>query len=213
MKNNFLKSLLITAIMSAGVCVSQLNAQIQFGIHGSRLISERGDWGGGVFFKGFVGDNLAAGASVKVYPKRFSTETKQYGNTNYRQSQGDLFIPVTGSLDIFLTNGLFRPYIGSDVGLYYNKYFYRLDNDTDGQNIYSYDRSKSYFGVGPRFGFAVQSGIIGLFAQFQYNYLFGTNKQGELFVPGINSNVTINPIRSFTSVDVGVYFRIGGDEN
>ena len=189
-------------------------AQVQIGVHGSRLISERGDWGGGAFVKGFLGDNIAVGGSVKVYPKRFSTETSMLGTRSIRRSEGDLFVPVTGSVDIFLTNGLFRPYIGSDIGLYYHKYFFRVDDDTDGTNLLDYNRSKTYFGVGPRLGFAVQSGIIGLFAQFQYNYLFGTVKGGEtLLVPGVNANITTNPVQSFTSIDVGVYFRVGGDAN
>jgi len=208
MKIRFLSfSILIAGMM---FFLPGLKAQVQFGVHGSRIISERGEWGGGAFLKGFLGDNVAIGASVKVYPKHFATQTISIAGNNYRKSEGDLFVPVTGSLDVFLSNGFFRPYIGSDVGLYYNKYFFRLDNDTNGENVFEYDQSKSYFGVGPRFGFAIQSGIIGVFAQFQYNYLFGSKNRGEdLIVPGINANITTNPVRTFASIDAGIYFRIG----
>jgi len=184
-------------------------AQVHFGVNGSRIISESSQWGGGVFVKTFFAEYVSIGAAVNVYPKRFKTEDIQIDKNTYRESSGNLFIPVTGMLDFYLTKTGFRPYIGSDIGAYFQSNFYRLDDDVNGNNLIDYRNSKTYFGVGPHVGATAEAGMLGFFVKLQYNYMFKADKQNNITVPGINAPITTNPAKSFTSLDLGIYFKIG----
>jgi hypothetical protein len=54
--------------------------------------------------------------------------------------------------------------------------------------------------------------LIGFFVKIQYNYMFKAGRDNTITVPGINAPITTNPAKSFTALDLGVYFKFGGVE-
>lgn len=184
--------------------------QVELGLHGSSLLNNgNNQWGGGLFVKGFITSGVALGASARMYPKYLRTESWRFGGTELQRTEGNLFVPVTGTVDFYLLPGAIRLYVGSDVGLYYNAYFYKLETP-DGAMLIDRQVKKSYFGVGPHVGVTIEGRLAGVFAQFQYNYIFGSGDPEELTIPLFNDRVSTNPTSSFTSFDVGVFLKLAG---
>jgi hypothetical protein len=42
--------------------------------------------------------------------------------------------------------------------------------------------------------------------------MFKAGRDNTITVPGINAPITTNPAKSFTALDLGVYFKFGGVE-
>lgn len=210
MKRNILHPTRIIGILLFSLFSISGYSQMEIGLHGSGLLDNyKGHWGGGLYFKGFVTDYIALGLSARTFPKYLHAEEVTILSNRYTQNSGNMFVPVTGSVDFYLTPAPARFYFGSDIGVYYNTNYYKLDDVNGGRNLIDHTDTKTYFGLGPRAGFQLVSGYIGVFGQIQYNYLFGSGSAKNITVPGITSPVETNPTRSFASFDVGIIFRLG----
>lgn len=195
-------------LLAAFACmVMQAQSQILIGAHASRLNNaEQGKWGGGLFFKGLIGDRFAAGINVKTYPQSFRTTTQTIGGQEYDVSVGNVIIPALVTLD-YRFGEVVRPYIGADVGMYNTRDIVRY-------NTAGYDRTdtgnkKWYFGAAPKVGLEFEVGPIGIFGQVQYNVLFGSGDRNNLTVPGIvGGSIETDPVGKFWNFDVGLYLKL-----
>ena len=201
------KVLFLTAAI-AFLSGTYANAQIQIGAQGSYL-KGLGDnksslWGGGAHAKFYVGQHLAFGGVVRVYPKNTSSET--IGGVTY--TSGDYITNVSGSLDILLgkKDDLIQPYIGADAGASINNHTVTSSN---GSGQAAVNNNKTFFLLSPKAG--VNLGLLpsfGVFGQAQYNATFGDGK--NLNSSTFPSSFNTKPVDKYFTFDIGLYFRLTG---
>ncbi|PQA60830.1 hypothetical protein C5O19_14805 [Siphonobacter curvatus] len=173
-------------------------AQVGFTLHGTaaapNLDNAQVKPGVGAGLKVFLGPNVAVGAAAKYIAIAY----------DYNQSAGDnlenkgSLVPLTGTLDIFLTSGVVRPYIGAEAGVYLRTTKVNLA----GAEIYK--STDTRFGAAPKVGLAFALGGVGLFAEGSYNFIFG-NKDGSTTAGNVNNIRWENPSKLW-AVNVGVTF-------
>ncbi|PWU03355.1 MAG: hypothetical protein C5B52_03430 [Bacteroidetes bacterium] len=206
-----MKKFLLSSTLTLMICAVAMigKGQVQLGVHGSRLNGTDADqWGAGVNLKYLFDNHLALGGAVRWYPKNLKTDTYEVNGTKYNYQHGNVILPVTGSVDYYFGTAPVRPYIGSDVGVYFTKYVVT----TEGANYASYSQSnnKAYFGVAPRAGLDVEFGkSFGVFGQAGYNYLFGYGDGNHITIPGINTPLTTKATNKFWTFDLGLLFKFG----
>ena len=198
-------------ILTAGIAFLSgihANAQIQIGAQGSYL-KGTGDnnttlWGGGAHAKFYLGQRLAFGGVVRVYPKNTSSET--IGGTTY--TSGDYITNVAGTFDILLgkKDQLIQPYIGADAGVSINNHTVTYTNNNQQVAV---NNNKTFFLLSPKVG--VNLGLLpsfGVFGQAQYNAAFGDgeNLNNTTFPSSFNTK----PVDKYFTFDVGLYFRLTG---
>lgn len=201
------KNLFLTA-MIAFLAGMHANAQIQIGVQGSYL-KGTGDnksslWGGGAHAKFYLGQHLAFGGVVRVYPKNTSSE--MFNGTTY--TSGDYITNVSGSVDILLSKKeeLIQPFIGADAGASFNNHTVTYTNNN--QQI-AVNNNKTFFLLSPKAG--VNVGLLpsfGIFGQAQYNVTFGDGE--NLNSTTFPSSFDTKPVDKYFTFDVGLYFRLTG---
>lgn len=187
---------------------NQANAQVQIGAQGSYL-KGTGDnnaslWGGGVHAKFYLGQHLAFGGVVRVYPKNTTAET--INGTTY--TSGDYLTNVSGSVDILLNkkDDLIQYFIGADAGVSFNNHTVTYSNNG---TQYALNNNKNYFLVSPKVGANI--GLLpsfGIFGQAMYNLTFGDGK--NLNNSTLPNSFDTKPVDKYFTFDVGVYFRLTG---
>lgn len=192
------------------VLTNSSNAQIQVGLHGSRLEGTgSSQWGGGGHLKFLLGDKLAFGVGARVYPKDMKTEKSTINGTDYRVSRGNTIVPVTGSVDYYFGETALRPYLGADLGAYFTQHVYSVVQDNGSSSYYNTSNKRTYFGAAPRAGLNIELGAVGLFGQAGYNILFGSGNQDDISVPGITTGIDAKPTDKFWTFDVGIFLKLG----
>jgi outer membrane protein W len=186
------------------------HAQVQIGLHGSRLEGTgSSQWGGGGHVKFLLGDKLALGVGARVYPKDMKTEKSTINGTDYRVSRGNTIVPVTGSVDYYFGEAMVRPYIGADAGAFFTQYNYSVVESDGSSAQFKTSNKKTYFGAAPRAGINIEFGAVGLFGQAGYNILFGSGNEDDITVPGITADIDAKPTDKFWTFDVGLFFKLG----
>ena len=172
-----------------------VRAQPSLAVHGSYGFSgqdaSNGLWGGGAQLRLFLGPRLAVGAAVRSYG-----ETIKFESNSIQIETKSTITPITGLLEFYLTDNGFRPYVGTEAGLYFLNIKYRDIN-----------ASASRFGVAPKVGFQLPfSNAFGLLIEGAYNIVFG-NKNG--IDVGSSSNIDLNSSDKFFSVNAGISIGLG----
>ncbi|MDQ1086320.1 outer membrane beta-barrel protein [Siphonobacter sp. SORGH_AS_1065] len=172
-------------------------AQVGFTLHGTaaapNIDGAEVKPGVGAGLKVFLGPNVAVGAAAKYIALSYDYNQSVGSNV---ENKGSL-VPITGTLDIFLTSGVVRPYIGAEAGAYIrNTKATILGNE--------FKSSRTNFGAAPKIGVAFALGGVGLFAEGAYNFIFG-NKNGSANI-GSGSNISWDNPSKLWAVNVGVTF-------
>lgn len=203
-----MKKILFLIAGSVFLLSTHANAQIQIGAQGSYL-KGTGDnnstlWGGGAHAKFYLGQRLAFGGVIRVYPK--TTSSENVGGTTY--TSGDYITNVSGSVDILLAKKeeLIQPFIGIDAGASINNHTVTYSNNNQQVAI---NNNKTFFLLSPKAG--VNIGLLpsfGVFGQAQYNATFGDgeNLNSSTFPSSFNTK----PVDKYFTFDVGLYFRLTG---
>ncbi|OZI05436.1 hypothetical protein BWI93_25430 [Siphonobacter sp. BAB-5385] len=172
--------------------------QVGFTLHGTaaapNLDNAEVKPGVGAGLKVFLGPNVAVGAAAKYIAISYDYNQNVGNNLENRGS----LVPLTGTLDIFLTSGVVRPYIGAEAGAYLRTTKVNLA----GSEIYK--STDTRFGAAPKLGLAFALGGVGLFAEGSYNFIFGS-KDGSASTGTVNNIRWENPSKLW-AVNVGVTF-------
>lgn len=197
-----MKRIFFGFVAALGICLLALTpAQAQFsvGIHGSLASSDvKGSetfYGGGVNAKLFISSNLDIGVGIKAFGenRKFTA-----GGQTLELSSG--IVPITGMIDYYFTDGFLRPYIGAEAGVYATGYRIKF-NGQETSKINS-----TNVGVAPKVGLMLALGNLGIFAEGDYNIMFG-NKDGSADVGGIG-NVNFDKTTKFFMLNVGIQIGI-----
>lgn len=172
-----------------------VSAQPSLAVHGSYGFSSQnasnGLWGAGAQLRIFLGPRVAVGAAARTYG-----ETIRYESGSIDIDTRSTVTPVTGLLEFYLTDSGFRPYLGTEAGLYFLNI--KLDDVKS---------SASRFGIAPKIGFQLPfSNAFGLIVEGAYNVVFG-NKNG--IQVGSGSNVDLNSSDRFFSLNAGLAIGLG----
>ncbi len=204
----FTHSTLLTFILLTFCSVSF--SQVQLGLHGSRLEGTgSSQWGFGGHAKVLLADKVAIGVGVRGYPKDMKTESVTVGGSNYKIARGNSIVPVTASVDYYFGEGMFRPYVGADVGAYFTQYTFSMTENNVSNAFYNTKNKKTYFGAAPKVGLNVEFGPVGVFGQAGYNFLFGSGNKNDISVPGITAPIDAKSTDKFWTFDVGVLLKLG----
>ncbi|GAB2771011.1 hypothetical protein GCM10027275_12160 [Rhabdobacter roseus] len=205
MKKNFnrkatlrLAAIALTGVLlTAGSAMAQLSLGLQGGIAKSNIEDANTIYGGGANLRVFLGPQFAIGIAGKIYAD----------GKNYRLLGQDLdyvstLMPVTGTLDFFLTDGAIRPYIGGDAGVYFSK----ARASFNGNTILDPDR-RSNFGAAPRAGILFDLGQVGIQVEGIYHFVFANeNRRANV---GTADNIDFESTSRFGGINVGLVFGIG----
>ncbi|MGZ8536278.1 MAG: hypothetical protein ACXWV4_12145 [Flavitalea sp.] len=165
--------------------------------------------GGGVQLKFMFGDRLAIGGTIRAYPKNFEEEIVNIGGSTGTLRSANAVVPVAGMIEYYLgKNNNFQPYLGTDVGLYFNKNFTEFDSGNT--TIVNQENSKTYFGIAPKGGMQIKlGGLFAIFGQAQYHFLFGSGDPDKITVPGFGgASIETKPSDKFWTFDVGILMRL-----
>jgi outer membrane protein W len=204
MKKNF-NRLALSAALVLGLSTASL-AQVAFGLHGSLVspslsrddLDSESKLGGGAMLKFFLGPNVAIGGAAKY----ISTSYTRVGGTGVNTGSefiGSL-IPVTGSLDFYLARGGVRPYIGVEAGPYFQRADFRVNGSEAGST------SITRLGAAPRVGLTFALGSVGIFAEGQYHFIFGSSDVTNVNTTVNNANFE-NPTKLW-GLNVGLIFGL-----
>ena len=194
----------LSAALVLGLTVSAL-AQVSFSLHGSATspslnrddIESETNLGGGAMLKFFLGPNVAVGAAAKYIVTNY-TRVGGGGIGSGVEFIGSM-IPVTGTLDFYLSRSVVRPYLGVEAGPYFNRADFRVNgNEAGSTNV-------TRLGAAPKVGLLFALGGVGIFAEGQYHFIFGSD-DGSLntSVGNINYN---NPTKVW-GLNFGLTFGI-----
>lgn len=200
MKNKLILSLAAFAMIVTASTTSfaQFSLGLQGGIAKSNVEDSKTVAGGGVNLRVFASPQFAIGVAGKIYAD--GSDYRVAGQT--LTSTGTL-MPVTGTLDYFFTDGVIRPYIGGDAGVYFSKYKAKWNGETVVESS-----TRSNFGTAPRAGIVFAFGNVGIQVEGIYHFVFG-NKNHESNT-GSPNNIDFESTSKFGGVNVGVIFGLGG---
>jgi len=186
------------------------SAQLIIGGQASYLDHDgNNQWGGGVQIKGLIGDRLAIGGVIKSYPKKLFSETATVEGEAVTITSGNSVTPVAGLLEYYFgKKNDFNPYSGTDAGLYFNQNFTIVHFDNT--DIVNHETKTTYFGIAPKAGFMLKTGgLFAIFAQAQYNFLFGSGDPDNITVPGFGgASIETKPADKFWTFDAGLLIRL-----
>ena len=200
----------ITILVLCLLLAGQASAQLIFGGQASILNNDgNSQFGGGVQIKALIKDRLAIGGIIRTYPKNLKSETGTIGGESVRITTGNSVTPVAGLIEYYFgKKSAVNPYIGTDVGLFFNRNFTVINsNNTD---VVNQDSKKTYFGIAPKGGLMLKTGgLVALFAQAQYHFLFGSGDPDNITVPGFNgASFETRPADKFWTFDAGILLRL-----
>ena len=176
-------------------------AQVSVGLQAGLAHADRGNVknlaNAGLNLRIHVSPHLAFGAAAKVYGggKDYGTGTDKYDLVN-------VTIPLTGTVDYYLSTGAVRPYIGADAGVYISKYQAEQNKNT----IYESPTYKN-FGAAPRAGIIFALGNVGLQLEGIYHLTFKNND--HLLTTGNLSNVNFKSSSRVLGINVGLIIGLG----
>jgi outer membrane protein W len=205
LKPEIMKMILIRSTMVAiAVAVFNIAASAQFslGIQGGLAKSNRENSkavaGGGVNLRVFASPNLALGVAGKIY-----ADGTDYTLAGQTLSFTGTLTPITGTVDYYFTEGVIRPFIGGDAGVYLSKYNAKYNGNTISESS-----KHSNFGAAPRAGLVFAFGNVGLQVEGIYHFVFG-NKNNRAQTGNAN-NVDFESTSQFGGINVGLIFGLGG---
>lgn len=198
-------SLVLSAALVLGLAFTAA-AQVGFGLHGSAVSPSLNDdaietdtkFGGGAMIKFFIGPNVAIGGAAKYISTGY-TRTGGSGVGSGIELVGSM-IPVTGTLDLYLTRTALRPYIGVEAGPYFNRSDFFVNGDeVGGTNV-------TRLGAAPKAGLLFALGGVGIFAEGQYHFIFGSDDVTNVNTTVNNANFR-NPTKLW-GINFGLLFGI-----
>ncbi|KAA0993433.1 outer membrane beta-barrel protein [Dyadobacter aurulentus] len=200
MKKTLIRTLAIVAFVAAVSTTSQ--AQFSLGLQGgiakSNVEDSKTVAGGGVNLRVFTSPRFAVGVAGKIY-----ADGSDYTFAGQTLSSTGTLTPVTGTLDYYFAEGLLRPYIGGDAGVYFSKYNAKFNGNT----IVESSRH-SNFGAAPRAGLLFAFGNMGIQVEGIYHFVFGNKNHRS--TTGNADNIDFESTSQFGGVNVGIIFGLGG---
>ena len=199
-----MKFLLIRSGMVATVVLlmsvsgfAQLSLGVQGGLAKSNRDNSKTVAGGGVNLRGFLSPNFAIGVASKIY-----ADGTYYTVAGQTLSFTGTVMPVTGTLDYYFTQGIIRPYIGGDAGMYFSKYNAKYNGKTVAESS-----KHSNFGTAPRLGVVFAFGNVGLQIEGIYHFIYGNKNNSSQ--TGSSGNVDFQSTSQFGGINVGLIFGLG----
>lgn len=201
MKKRVILSLAVAMVVAAtSATFAQFSLGLQGGVAKSNVEDSKTIAGGGVNLRVFASPHFAIGVAGKIYA---DGSDYNFGGQNLT-STGTL-MPVTGTLDFFFADGVIRPYVGGDAGVYFSKYKAKYNGET----VLESD-TRSNFGAAPRAGLLFAFGNFGIQVEGIYHFVFG-NKNRNATTGNVN-NIDFESTSKFGGVNVGLIFGIGGSK-
>lgn len=199
MKNFLTRTIGIAAftllVNSAGF--AQLSLGLQGGLAKSDIEDSKTIAGGGVNLRVFTSPQFALGIAGKIY-----ADGSDYNILGQTLKTTGTLTPITITGDYYLLQGLVRPYIGGDAGMYFSKYKARYNGNT------ILESSKhSNAGAAPRAGIVFMFGNLGIQVEGIYHFVFG-NADHKATTDNAN-NIDFKSTSNFGGVNVGVIFGLG----
>jgi len=190
--------MVVTVVLLMSVSgFAQLSLGLQGGLAKSNRDNSKTIAGGGVNLRGFLSPNFAIGVAGKIY-----ADGTDYTVAGQTLSFTGTVVPVTGTLDYYFTQGVIRPYIGGDAGMYFSKYNAKYNGNTIAESS-----KHSNFGTAPRLGVVFAFGNVGLQIEGIYHFIYGNkNNSGQT---GSADNVDFESTSQFGGVNVGLIFGLG----
>lgn len=200
MKKKLILSLAVIALMVAGTSASfaQFSLGLQGGVAKSNVEDSKTIAGGGVNLRVFASPQFAIGVAGKIY-----ADGSDYRVAGQTLSSTGTLMPVTGTLDYFFTDGVIRPYIGGDAGVYFSKYKAKWNGETVLESS-----TRSNFGTAPRAGIVFAFGNLGIQVEGIYHFVFGNKNHAS--DTGSPNNIDFESTSKFGGVNVGIIFGLGG---
>ncbi|GAB4020546.1 hypothetical protein [Spirosoma koreense] len=190
----FFFGLAVTLVIGL-LALTPVRAQFSVGAHGSLASSDvEGSntlYGGGLFAKIYLSSQFDVGIGVKAFG-----ETRSFSAVGQTLEYSAGIIPVTGMIDYYFTDGVLRPYIGAEAGVYSTAYRIKF-NSQETSKVTS-----TNVGVAPKVGLVLALGNLGIFAEGAYNLMFG-NKNGSATVGNLG-NVNFDRTSKFFTLNVGL---------
>ncbi|HEV7379020.1 MAG TPA: hypothetical protein VGN64_04455 [Dyadobacter sp.] len=192
---------LCVAMIAVGVTTAshaQFSLGLQGGVAKSNVEDSKTIGGGGINFRVFASPHLALGVAGKIY-----ADGSKYTIAGQTIETTGVVMPLTGTVDYFITRGFVRPYIGGDAGVYFSGYDARLN----GNSVFESDKN-SNFGAAPRAGLVFAFGNLGIQVEGIYHFVFGNKNHSA--TTGTANNVDFKSTSKFGGVNVGLIFGLGG---
>lgn len=200
MKKQLFRSLAVAAffLTISSVSYAQFSLGLQGGLAKSNVEDSKTVAGGGVNLRVFTSPNFAFGVAGKIY-----ADGSDYTVAGQTLSSTGRLMPVTGTIDYFFTEGVIRPYVGGDAGIYFSKYDAKFNGNTIVESS-----KHSNFGAAPRAGLIFAFGNVGIQVEGIYHFVFGNKNHGS--TTGSPNNIDFESTSNFGGVNVGVIFGLGG---
>lgn len=202
-----MKTFLIKSTMAVAVVLlvnlngfSQVSLGLQGGLAKSNRENSKTIAGGGANLRFFASPNLALGVAGKIY-----ADGTDYTVAGQTLSFNGRVTPVTGTIDYFFSQGILRPYVGGDAGVYFSKYDAKYNGNTVAESS-----KHSNFGAAPRVGLLFAFGNVGIQVEGIYHFVFG-NKSNSA-TTGSANNVDFESTSQFGGVNVGIVFGLPGSK-
>ncbi|MCF0069356.1 hypothetical protein LZD49_02670 [Dyadobacter sp. CY261] len=199
MKKKVILSLAVAMVIAAtSASFAQFSLGLQGGIAKSNVEDSKTVAGGGVNLRVFASPRVAIGVAGKIY-----ADGSDYRIAGQTLSSTGTLMPVTGTLDYFFTEGVIRPYIGGDAGVYFSKYKAKWNGETVLESS-----TRNNFGAAPRAGLVFAFGNLGIQVEGIYHFVFGNKNHSS--ETGSANNIDFESTSNFGGVNVGIIFGLGG---
>lgn len=176
------------------------HAQIGLSIHGTAanttISKKKVRPGGGIGLKFFATPLTAIGVSAKYIRLRY----EESENAGKRIETTGSLLPVTFTLDQYLSKGFLRPYIGAEAGFYIRN----TEVKHNGKKLTDSDARK--FGATPKAGITFAFGNLGVFVEGNYHFIFGS-KNGSVNT-GSLGNISYKNADKLWAVNAGLVFGL-----
>ncbi|TLV02858.1 outer membrane beta-barrel protein [Dyadobacter luticola] len=200
MKKTVFRLMAVVALVAtmSSASFAQFSLGLQGGIAKSDVKDSKTVAGGGVNLRVFTSSQFAVGVAGKIY-----ADGSDYRVAGQTLSTKGTLMPVTGTVDYYFADGIIRPYVGGDAGVYFSKYDAKFNGNT------VLESSKhSNFGAAPRAGLVFAFGNIGIQVEGIYHFVFGNKNHDS--TTGSANNIDFESTSKFGGVNVGVIFGLGG---
>ena len=177
---------------------AQFSLGLQGGLAKSNIEDSKTIAGGGINLRVFTSPQFAFGVAGKIY-----ADGSDYNIAGQTLSSTGTLTPITVTGDYYLLQGLIRPYIGGDAGMYFSKYKAKFNGNTVLESS-----KRSNFGAAPRAGIVFVFGNLGIQVEGIYHFVFGNDNHNA--TTGSASDIDFNSTSNFGGVNVGVIFGLGG---
>ncbi|WP_221392178.1 OmpW family outer membrane protein [Dyadobacter sp. NIV53] len=177
---------------------AQFSLGLQGGLAKSNIEDSKTIAGGGINLRVFTSPQFAFGIAGKIY-----ADGSDYNFAGQKLTTTGTLTPLTVTGDYYLLQGLIRPYIGGDAGMYFSKY----DAKFNGNTIIESSKH-SNFGAAPRAGIVFVFGNLGVQVEGIYHFVFGNADHSA--TTDSAGNIDFSSTSNFGGVNVGVIFGLGG---